>query len=53
MDFRWSTVQALSKHLEMLEPQLIQNFGMSMRKIKSNGRDVKQYKFIRKMTKDE
>jgi hypothetical protein len=53
MEFRWSTVQALSKHLEMLEPQLIQNFGMSMRKIKNNGRDVKQYKFIRKMTKDE
>lgn len=50
MEWPWSTVQALSKHIEMLEQQLIQNFGMSVRKIKDNGRDIKQYKFIRSMT---
>jgi len=46
MEWRWSSAQGLSRHVGMLEPQLIRHFGMSVRKTRKNGSEVSQYKFV-------
>lgn len=49
VEWRWTSSQGLAKHVYMLESQLVQNFGMSIRTNKEGGRDVRQYRFQRKM----
>lgn len=45
LEWRWSSVQALAMHVKVLEPQLVKNFGMEIRKNRENGREVNQYRF--------
>jgi hypothetical protein len=49
LEYRWSTAQGLSKHIGMLESQLIQHYGLSVRINRDSGREIKQYKFEKKM----
>lgn len=45
LEWRWSNAAGLSRHVSMLEPQLIKSFGMTVRVAKEGGREVKKYKF--------
>lgn len=49
MEWRWTSAQGLSRHIAMLEPQLIRYFGLSTRNVRQNGGEVKQYKFVKDM----
>lgn len=49
IDWRWSASQGLARHVSMLEPQLIKHFGLTTKKSIENGREVKMYKFEKKM----
>lgn len=49
IDWRWSASQGLSRHVSMLEPQLTKHFGLTTKKSMENGREIKLYKFDRKM----
>jgi hypothetical protein len=45
LEWRWTNGAGLSRHIDMLEGQLTKHFGMSIRKVKEGGREVKKYKF--------
>lgn len=47
MEWRWSSAQGLSRHVGMLEQQLVRHFGMHVRSLRQNGTEVKQYKFTK------
>lgn len=49
MEWRWSSSQGLSRHVGMLEAQLIRHFGMHVRNVRQNGAEVKQFKFTKAM----
>lgn len=51
MEWRWDTPQGLSRHVAMLEQDLIRYYGMSVITVRESGRDVKKYKFEKKMLK--
>lgn len=49
MEWRWTSSQGLSRHIAMLEPQLIRHFGMSTRNVRKNGTEIREYKFTKIM----
>ena len=53
MEWRWSSAQGLSRHITMLEQNLIRHFGMHVRTKRSGGTEVKQYKFTREVVEYE
>lgn len=53
MEWRWTSSQGLSRHIAMLEQQLIRHFGMSTRNVRQNGTEIKQYKFTKTMVEAE
>lgn len=48
LEWHFRTAQGLSKHMEMLKPQLVQHYGMSTRNFREGGREIQKYKFERK-----
>lgn len=52
MEWRWTSSQGLSRHIAMLEPQLIRHFGMHTRNVRQNGAEVKQYRFTKIMVEN-
>jgi hypothetical protein len=53
MEWRWSSAQGLSRHVAMLEQNLIRHFGMSIRSKRVGGAEVRQYKFRRDVVEYE
>ena len=45
LEWRWTSAAGLSRHVSMLEPQLVKHFGLTVRTVKEGGREVKKYKF--------
>lgn len=45
IDWKFGSAQGLSRHVEMLQPQLIENYGVTVRSFRENGREIKKYKF--------
>lgn len=43
--FDWSTPQALSKHVAMMEDQMARHYGMVIKTDREGGREIKKYKF--------
>lgn len=44
-EWRWSAAAGLAKHVEMLQPQLIRYYGMSVQDMVEGGRKIRKYKF--------
>lgn len=51
LEWRWSSAQGLSSHINPLEPKLQAMFGMEIREVSENGRKLKQYRFVRNIIK--
>lgn len=49
IEWKWSSSQGLSKHVGVLESQLIKNFGLIVRSNKEGGRERRLYKFEKRI----
>lgn len=49
IEWRWNSPQGLSRHIGMLEQQLVRYFGMSVRTSEEDHREIVQYRFERNL----